>query len=292
MNKTQTKRALGAHCSIAGGLWKAVERADKLGGTALQIFTRNQVQWKIPHLSEEDVSKFREAVNDYQIKFVCAHASYLVNLATPDDELRRRSINALVKDMQRGERLGCECLVFHPGSHKGKGTEYGCTRVAEAVEEILTATDDSTIKLAIENTAGQGNTLGGTLQDLATIREYAGNPQRLGMCLDTAHAFAAGLNFSDKPELNAMLKKIDNAFGLNNLLVLHLNDSKTECGSNHDRHDHIGHGFIGDAGFKNILNHPDISGVPGILETPKEMAGTENADAENLTRILLACKPG
>lgn len=239
----------------------------------------------MPLLSEEDAGNFRTAVSNSQIEFVCAHASYLVNLAAPDDELRRRSIHALVKEMQRAARLGCECLVFHPGSHKGKGTEYGCTRVAEAVEEILTATSDSTIKLAIENTAGQGNTLGGTLQELATIREYAGNPKRLGMCLDTAHAFAAGFNLPDKTVCNEMIKKIDDTFGLNNLLVLHLNDSKTERGSNHDRHDHIGHGFIGASGFKNILNHPGISGVPGILETPKEMTGTENADAENLKQL-------
>ncbi len=279
-----TPRPLGAHMSIAGGFPNAVRRARRVNATALQIFTKNQVRWRAPTLNMADVTAFRKNAASAGIRFVCAHDSYLINPASPSERVRRLSENALEVEVRRADALGCACLVMHPGSPKDDPTDIGLSRVCETLARVLECTSDCTIRIALENTAGQGRTLGAELEQLAQIIEHLARHPRLGICLDTCHAFAAGYDLRTPHAVHVFAERVRDTIGLERVIMLHLNDSKGELGSRLDRHEHIGRGRIGEAGFAALLAEPLLRGIPGILETPKD-PGTLAEDVRNLTLL-------
>ncbi|MFO7820814.1 MAG: deoxyribonuclease IV [Lentisphaeria bacterium] len=278
---TVRDRPLGAHTSIAGGVAKAVARALAIGADALQIFTRNQVRWQSPPLAPNAVREFLEAFNGSGIRFLCAHSSYLINLASPDKDTRQKSCAALLEETRRAEELGCSCLVLHPGSPKKDDVTVGIERIVAGLEQVLAETADCSVRIALENTAGQGASLGAAFEELGSIAERVGNPERLGLCLDTAHAFAAGYDLREESVVNDLVSTIDANFGVDRLYLMHLNDSLSGVGNRVDRHANIGEGTIGVQGFRNLLRHPELQATPGIIETPKGN-NSEEADARNL----------
>lgn len=276
-------RPLGAHMSISGGFLTAVKQSVAAGADALQIFTKSQLRWETSPISDDAAKEFRDAVAAARIKFVSVHDSYLINLASGDPELWRKSVNSLTHEVRRAEQLGCNCVVLHPGSPKDDGAEAGIARVGKGLREVLDATSDCKAGLALENTAGQGATLGISFEEIAKIIHAAGDDQRLGVCLDTCHAFASGYELRTPMAVKLMADEFESTIGLKRLWMLHLNDSKKDCGSRVDRHDHVGVGCIGEDGFRCVLNEPAFRGLPGILETPKaEDDPTMGDDCKNL----------
>jgi deoxyribonuclease-4 len=261
-------RPLGTHMSIAGGLCKAIERAESVAATAVQIFTRNQKRWENPPLADEEAVAFRAAAP--RLRYVCAHAGYLINLASPDEASRQRSLDALLDELDRAERLGCDCLVLHPGSPKDDGAEIGLSRVAEGLLAALSATPNDKVRIALENTAGQGSALGADIDELGRLLDLCDRDPRLTVCIDTAHAFAAGYDLTGQAGVDLLARTIDRRIGWDRVRVLHLNDATYACGSRRDRHEHIGRGQIGEAGFRHLLAIPELRCTPGILETHKD----------------------
>lgn len=259
---------LGSHRSIAGGPARAVEAVHALGLSAVGLFVRNQRQWAAPPLAEPVVREFRSARRRLGIGPAVAHASYLVNLAG-GDEVRERSIDALSEDLQRAGRLGIEYLVVHPGSHAD--TEEGIARIAEGIDRAFASCTRRRVKLLLETTAGQGNCIGHRFEHLAEIRRRSRRKRRVGICLDTAHVFAAGYDLRTPRAWARTLDELDETVGLEHLLAVHLNDSKKPLGSRVDRHEHIGLGEIGERGFANLMRDERLADLPGILETPKEI---------------------
>ncbi len=279
-------RPLGAHMSISGGFLTAVRQSEAAGATALQIFTKSQLRWDAPPITEAAACEFREAAAKAGIGFISVHDSYLINLASGSEDLRCKSIASLTLEVRRAEQLGCACVVLHPGSPKEDGAEAGIARVAAGLREALAATDGSAVGLALENTAGQGATLGVSFAELAKIIRAAGGGKRLGVCLDTCHAFASGYELRTPMAVRLMADEFDREIGLDRLWMLHLNDSRKDVGSRVDRHEHIGKGCIGEEGFRCVLSDPAFRGLPGILETPKDEAdGTMAADRENMALL-------
>ena len=260
---------LGAHMSIAGGLHMAFERIASVGGTALQIFTRNQRQWKIPPLSGYDAELFAAAWEQWGDYPVAAHDSYLINLASPDPELSRRSIMVFAKELERIDALSIPWLVTHPGSHLGQGPEEGIRRYTRNLDEALERSAARGTVL-LETTAGQGTNLGSTFEELAAIIEASAHPDRLGVCFDTCHAFAAGYDIRTPERYARVFDDFDRIIGLDRLRFFHLNDTKNAFGSHKDRHEHIGQGEIGLQGFRNLMRDPRFAAVPKTLETPKD----------------------
>jgi deoxyribonuclease IV len=257
---------LGSHLSIAGGLHKAAEKAGEYGFAALAMFVRNQVQWRVPPLSEESVERFRAARRRAGISRVVAHGSYLVNLAGLRD-VRRRSIGALKADLDRCGRLGIEYLVLHPGVREDR--ERGIRLISDALNAVIADCPHRRPKVLLETTAGQGRSIGHRLEDLAEILAGLDRPRRFGICLDTCHAFAAGYDLRTPASCAKTLDELDRVVGLRRLLAIHLNDSKRPFGSRVDRHEHIGRGAIGRKGFAALLQDPRLADIPMILETPK-----------------------
>ena len=258
---------LGAHLSIAGGVENAVVQAGAWGFEAVALFLRNQRQWDAPPLDEATVKRFRTARREHGVKAVLAHASYLVNLAG-DDAIRARSEASLVEDLTRAARLGVDGVVFHPGAHADEA--FGLARIAESVDRILAAAPRGP-RLLLESTAGQGTSLGWRFEHLAEILRRARRRGRCGVCLDTCHVFAAGWDFRTARGYAAMMDAFDRTVGLSRLQAIHLNDSVKPLGSRVDRHADIGHGEIGLAGFRQLLNDPRVAGVPMVIETPKDL---------------------
>jgi len=261
---------LGAHLSIAGGLHLALHRAVELDCTALQIFTRNASQWRAKPLSAEAVTEFRRTREEVGPIAVAAHASYLINLGSPDRRLRDRSIRSLVQELKRCEALGIEHLVLHPGAHMGAGEERGLRRIASALRRAHARTSGFEVKTVLENTAGQGTGLGHRFEQLARIIDDVDAPDRLRICFDTAHAFAAGYDFRTPRGYAAFWEDVDRLIGLENLAIFHLNDSRRDVGSRVDRHAHIGRGKIGREAFGRLMRDRRFGRVPKVLETPKE----------------------
>ncbi len=278
---TQIRRLLGAHESVAGGLHTAFERIGRVGGTALQIFTRNQRQWETPPVSPDEAREFVAAWVAWGDYPVASHASYLVNPASPDDALWRRSIAALAQELARCRILGIPWVVLHPGARTGSGLDEALARAAGCVDAALEMADGQgeLPMILLENTAGQGTALGGALGHLSGIVALSRHPDRLGFCLDTCHAFVAGYDLRTRPGLDATLGELD----LARLKFVHLNDTKGGLGSHLDRHEHIGQGSIGLEGFRTVLNHPALAGLPMALETHKEKDLKE--DMENLATL-------
>jgi deoxyribonuclease-4 len=271
---------LGAHESIAGGLYKAFDRAQSAGCKAVQIFVKPNRQWAVKPLTEEDVVRFKVKAEETGIQPIVGHASYLLNLATPDKALWTKSRDMLSVELKRCEVLGVPYLVLHPGSHVGAGEEAGLTRVAQALGEVHAATPGFRASVLLETTAGQGSGLGHSFEHLAWLMAHTPEGERLGVCLDTCHVFAAGYELRTPEGYAATMEEFDQIVGLEQLKAIHLNDSKGDLGSRKDRHEHIGQGHIGLDGFRHILNDPRLAGLPGLLETPKGKGLYE--DRENL----------
>jgi deoxyribonuclease IV len=259
---------IGAHMSIAGGLSKAFERGQSVECRTIQIFLKNSNQWKAKLLTEQDKILFREAQNKSGIHPVAAHDSYLINLASPDSELYQKSITAFMEEMGRANFLGVPYLVLHPGAHVGSGVEAGIARIAEALNQAL-ARVDAPVTILLENTAGQGSGLGYRFEELASIMEKIKEDGRVGICLDTCHAFAAGYDIRTKEGYASVMREFDRLIGVEKIRAFHVNDSKKELGSRVDRHAHIGKGFIGLEGFRCLINDKRFMKIPKILETPK-----------------------
>lgn len=269
---------LGAHTSAAGGAWRALERGAELGCDAVQLFTRNQNQWRAKPLAEEAVARFRDLAAGYRPEMLISHGSYLVNPASPEPATRERSITGLVDELERAERLGLAGVVLHPGSHVGAGVDRGLTRVARFLDRVFRRTSGFRTLLLLETTAGQGSNLGSTFEELAAILDGVEQPERLGVCLDTCHLFAAGHPIHHLDGYRETRAALDATIGLEQVRALHLNDSKMPFGSRRDRHEHIGQGEIGLDAFRFVVNDPAFARVPMVLETPKEGVG----DAGNL----------
>ncbi len=279
---------LGAHESIAGGLDKAFDRARSVGCEAVQIFVKPNRQWAVKPLTEEDVTRFKAKGAETGIQPVVGHASYLLNLATPDEALWTKSRDMLIVELERCEALGVPYLVLHPGSHVGTGEEAGLAQVAKALGEVHAATPGFGAQVLLETTAGQGSGLGHRFEHLAWLMEHAPEGERLGVCLDTCHIFAAGYELRAPEGYAATMEAFDQVIGLDRLKAIHLNDSKGELGNRKDRHEHIGEGGIGLEGFRHIMNDSRLAGLPALLETPKGKDLHE--DVENLAVLRSLCE--
>jgi deoxyribonuclease-4 len=259
---------IGAHMSIAGGVHRALDRGLRLRCSAVQLFVKNRNQWCARSLAGDEIERFRARRILFAPGFIVAHASYLVNLASPEPALRRRSIGALSEELRRSQQLGIPYLVVHPGSHRGDGEERGLRRVARSIDAALAGAPGQ-IQLLLETTAGQGDTLGSTFEQLARIVDRSRRADRLGICLDTCHIFAAGYDLRTPRAYRETFERFDRVLGLNLLKVLHVNDSLRELGSRIDRHTHIGRGMLGLRAFSLIVNDRRFFDRPMILETPK-----------------------
>ncbi len=260
---------LGAHLSIAGGLHKALELAVRYGCNALQIFTKNSNTWKERILEDGEISRFRELKEKLGLFEIASHTSYLINIASPDRNLRERSMNALTQELIRSSLLGLPYVVLHPGAHRGSGEKQGILRIAEAINRVFDRTEALDVILLLETTAGQGTQIGYRFEQLADIAQKVENKQRLGFCLDTCHVFAAGYDLRTPGAYEKTVKEFVSTLGLQRLRLIHLNDSKKPLGSKVDRHEHIGEGQIGSEGFSCIMKDPRLSNIPKIIETPK-----------------------
>jgi deoxyribonuclease-4 len=259
----------GSHLSIAGGMFNALLSAETLGLDTVQVFTKNQQQWSAKPLQDEDIANWKREAARLKFSHTVSHDSYLINLASPDDKLFLRSFNLFADEIRRCVMLGIPYLVTHPGAHMGSGEEVGLKRVAQGIDKAYAAVRGAKVITCLEITAGQGSSLGWRLEHLAKIIDHSRKPERLAVCLDTAHLFAAGYDFRGR-HYDALMKEIDKTVGKRLVKVLHLNDSKKELGSRVDRHDHIGRGFIGVEGFRRWVCDADFAGIPKILETPKD----------------------
>ena len=273
---------LGAHESVGKGLHFAFDRIARVGGESLQIFTRNQRQWNPKPLSRTEIDTFRLARQQQGEMIVASHASYLINLASGKQELRQKSIDSFVGELQRCHDLGIPYIVIHPGTHGGDGLKTGLARVVEALDQALERSESQSMVL-LETTAGQGTSLGSRFEELAWIRERSRFAEKLGFCLDTCHIFAAGYDIRSEKAYNRTFDEFDRLIGVQHLHFFHLNDSKKELGSRVDRHEHIGQGCIGLQGFSNLLNDERFASHPMTLETPKGDDLSE--DIENLATL-------
>ena len=274
---------LGAHMSIAGGCDLALTRAAEFGMTSCQIFTKNASQWQAKPLDPAMIERFQTQREVTGIGHLVAHDSYLINMASPDDALREKSRLAFRDELDRCDLLGVPYLVTHPGGHMGSGVEAGVARVAEAINRIHAERPDGKTTILLETTAGQGTTLGRTFEELAQIIAGIEAKERVAVCFDTCHAFAAGYELRDAEGYAATMRAFDEIIGLDQIRVFHLNDSKKGLGSRVDRHAHIGEGELGLPAFELLLNDARFAGLPGILETPKGDDGEE--DRRNLAAL-------
>ena len=271
---------LGVHVSISGGIDKAVTRARDLGCSAMQIFSRNPRGWKASPLSSRAVAAFREGAGSREIDPVVVHTPYLLNLASADQSLHRRSILALSLDIKRAEQLGARYVVTHLGSAKERGKSFGLKRVVEALRAV--GDQSSPVTVLLENSAGAGNSVGVFFEEFQEIIQRLGNDRRVGICFDSCHGFAAGYDFRSTEKTEALVQKMDQTIGLRRLALIHLNDCAGSLGAHLDRHQHIGKGKVGLGGFRALLNHPSLRMIPLILETPKK---TPRDDLRNLSRV-------
>ncbi|HEY3915318.1 MAG TPA: deoxyribonuclease IV [Verrucomicrobiae bacterium] len=273
----------GAHCSTSGGVGKALERAEFIRAEIAQIFVKNNMQWFGRAHAPGDVQRFAEERKRGGFACVFAHAGYLINLGAGDCENRTKSLKSLIQEIQFAEALGLPFLVLHPGAHLGAGDEIGLKRIIAGLDEAIGATKDCRVRIALENTAGQGSCLGNEFEHFATIYDGARFPERLAVCIDTAHLFASGHDIRTPEGWDVTIKRIGSLVGLKQIAAFHLNDSKTELNSRVDRHEHIGKGKIGLEAFRHIVNDTRFKKTPGCLETYKSEDLHE--DVENLATL-------
>ena len=278
---------IGCHVSIAGGIDNSVTRAEELGCNTMQIFSKNAATWREKILDKEEINRFKKNLknSNLDINPVFIHTSYLINLASPSDELYFKSINSFIEEMKRADLLlTAPYLITHPGAHTGAGEEYGIQRVIRALNIILERSADLNLKTVIllENTAGSGTHLGYSFNQWKRMVEGVKDKKRMGICFDTCHAFAAEFDLSHREGVEQTLEELDKFLGLDRLKVVHLNDSKYPLGSRKDRHMHIGKGYIGLEGFEIIINHRFLKDLPFVLETPKF---GQRDDLENINLV-------
>jgi deoxyribonuclease-4 len=271
---------LGAHTSTAGGVGQAIIRAQACGFSAAQIFVKNNKQWFAGPLDEDEIKKFRAARKSSGIVFF-AHNSYLVNLASQDAQMFSTSVRAMIGELERAEALGLPFMVMHPGSHGGAGEEAGLARIVKGLDEIVEATPGYRCRMALEITAGQGNALGYRFEHLAALSERVKDGKRFGVCLDTAHLYAAGYNIRTREGYEETVAAVGKLLGIRQVLALHLNDSKVPLGKRVDRHALLGEGEIGFDCFKWIVQDPRWAKIPKVLETPKSEDMHEDVDSLN-----------
>jgi deoxyribonuclease-4 len=289
-------RPLGPHLALGGGLLKAAERARFIGATAVQVFADNPTAWRRRTEPPSQLPEFRERLAGHGIGFIAVHAPYLINLATSDPVMWERSVATLVSELRMARAYGAHAVNVHVGSHVGQGAERGIAQVGEGLRSVLAevAQDPDGPMVVLENSAGQGDGLGSSIEELAAILEAAARAgadmQRIGICLDTAHLWGSGHDLDDPEAIDALLHRFDEELGPERLRMLHLNDSRAAKGSRQDRHEHIGAGRIGRSGLRSLVTHPRLANVPTYLETP----GMDNGyDAVNMERVrrLIADEP-
>jgi deoxyribonuclease IV len=273
----------GAHMSTSGGPAKAMERGASIGCGIVQIFVKNNMQWTGRPPAPEDIAAFTAARAQAGFKAVFGHTGYLINPGGPPSANRTKSLESLIQEITFADALGLPFLVLHPGAHLGDGEEAALKRIIAGLDEVFAATKKSQVRIALENTAGQGSCLGYKIEHLAAIFDGVKTPARLGLCLDTAHFFAAGFDIRTPAGWDAAIKQIESQIGLKQILAFHLNDSKTDLGSRVDRHEHIGRGKIGLNAFRHIVNDSRFAHSPACLETHK--SADMHEDMENLATL-------
>lgn len=260
---------LGAHMSIAGGVHTAIERGNRIGCTTIQMFVKNNNQWRGKPLTETDVSTYKDLLSKSSIGPVVVHDTYLINLCAKDKTILRKSRAALKDELDRCESLGAPYLNFHPGAHVGQGEEDGIRIIAESLNIIHEQTKGYRVRSVIETTAGQGSSLGYRFEQIRDIIDRVEEKDRMAVCVDTCHIFAAGYDIVSEQGYDATFREFDAIVGLDKLVAFHVNDSKRELGSRVDRHEHIGKGRIGLEGFRHLMNDERFRSIPKILETDK-----------------------
>lgn len=283
---------LGAHMSTSGGVHRALERGLGIACEVVQLFVKNNMQWSGRPYSPEELARFAEVAAAGRLAAIFGHTGYLINLAAPASPNRERSIKSLVQEIELAESLGLPFLVLHPGAHLGSGEAAGLRQAAAALDEVLAATARSPVRIALENTAGQGTCLGYRLEHLFELYALVKQPQRLGLCLDTAHFFAAGYDVRAPQVWDALICECERRVGLGQILAVHLNDSLSALGSRVDRHAGIGQGAMGRDAFRHIVNDARFRDLPGCLETPKSEDLHEDVENLAVLRRLLEDEGG
>ena len=266
--------------SISGGVDKAIIRGASVGCRAVQIFTKSSNQWAAKKLDDEVVARFKANMIETGIRDVVAHDSYLINLASPNNDLREKSFHAFLDEMERCRELGIKYLIMHPGSHTGSGEEEGIKTISAEFRELLAMSDGWGVDIVLETTAGQGTNLGHSFEQLSSIIENTGSNNRMKVCFDTCHVFAAGYDISTEEGYHETMDRFDRLIGLDRIVAFHINDSKKGLGSRVDRHEHLGKGELGETAFRIIMNDQHFKTIPKILETPKGKEMDE--DRQNL----------
>ena len=274
---------LGAHMSIGGGVHTAIERGCSINCTAIQMFVKNNMQWFARPLSREEIRAFLEHCQRGELSSIFAHANYLINLAATNPQFLENSVRALSEELTRADQLELPFLVLHPGAHLGVGEETGLNKIVGSINRVFRKLPKVRTQIALETTAGQGSCLGHRFEQIAYIIERVREPERLRVCLDTAHVFAAGYDISSEAGAKKTFREFDQVIGLERLAAIHLNDSKTAHGSRVDRHEHIGKGQIGLGAFRFIMRDRRFRKTPKVLETPKGKEMRE--DVENLKTL-------
>ena len=277
---------LGAHMSIAGGLYRALERGREVGCSVVQIFLKNQLQWAARPYTAEDIAQFKAARQRTGIRTVFAHSSYLINLAAADPREWQRAVEAFHDELERAEMLELPFVVIHPGSHRGEGLAAGVARIARALDTVLARTRGYRVMVLLENTAGGGATIGRSFEELAGLLDAVARPERVGVCLDTCHLFAAGYDVRTPEGYESTMKACGRLVGLRRIRAFHLNDAKAPLGSGLDRHEKIGAGAMGSAAFRLLMRDRRFARVPMALETPKDPEPNADRDALALLRRL------
>ena len=288
---TNGKILLGAHMSIGGGAHRAIERSCSIDCTAMQIFVKNNMQWFARPLDRAEIKAFVKHAQRCQIEAAFAHANYLINLAATNPQFHANSLRALAEELIRADQLELPFLVLHPGAHLGAGEEAGLDKIVASIDAVHACLPKKTkARIALETAAGQGSCLGDRFEQIAHIIKNAREPERLCVCLDTAHVFAAGYDLSTEASTRKMFAEFDRVIGLEHLAALHLNDSKTERGSRVDRHEHIGKGKIGLPAFRAIMRDRRFRKIPKVLETPKGKELREDVENMKTLRDLAATR--
>ena len=259
---------LGAHISIGGGVGEAPERGRKLTCDCMQVFSKNQMQWKSKPIDLDEAERFRLNSEEFGIKETVIHDSYLINLGSPDKALLKQSREAFLDEMVRARHLGIRYLIFHPGAHMGAGEQAGLKKVAESMNWARSEFGSGDVQLLIETTAGQGSLLGHSFDQLKRIIDLQADQKNVGVCFDTCHAYAAGYDIKTKAGYERTFDLFDETLGIEFVKAMHINDSKGKQGSHLDRHEQIGKGFIGLEGFRNFMNDRRFEDIPMVLETP------------------------
>ncbi len=277
----------GAHMSTGGGVWKALQRGAEIHCEVIQVFVKNNMQWFGKPYAPQDLALYANELAAQKLQVVFGHTGYLINLGAGPCVNRDNSLKSLIQEIQLATQLGVPFLVMHPGAHLGSGEEACLQQIVAGLDEVFRATKESPVRIALENTAGQGSCLGYRITHLAEVFNRVEQPKRVGLCLDTAHFFAAGYDIRTPKGWNTALKEVDDLIGVKQVLAFHLNDSKTDFNSRVDRHEHIGQGKIGREAFRHIVNDPRFKNHPGCLETPKSKDLHEDVENLAVLRSLL-----